>query len=85
MDDLEFAVRYNSALKNGIDIRTMSLKDGKIAIIKPGNDFLLLPEELNANNTWYCGSREQACAFIEGLIMGSKFEQTRAKRRAEKS
>lgn len=71
MDELQ--KRCEAATAAGIDIGTMLGDEGKVAIIKSGSDFLLLPEDLSPANTLYYGTREQACAFVEGLLVGAKF------------
>jgi hypothetical protein len=71
MDDLK--LRLDAAKSAGIEIDVMPLANGDIAVVAPGDYFMLLPEDLNESNTWYCGSKDRACAFVEGLLVGAKW------------
>ena len=66
--------RMKVAHAKGIEIRLTTLQKS-IAVLCPGKDFLLLPEELERwkHKIWYWGTEGQACAFIEGLIMGANY------------
>jgi len=76
----ELEVLCVAARKIGIHIHTMLLDSSNVAVVAPGDYFMLLPEDLNNENTWYYGPEDQACAFIEGLIIGAKFERVQEKK-----
>lgn len=69
----ELDARKEAAEDAGMAIRLMTCAEDQIAVLAPGDDFLLLPEHMDKTNTWFIGGRAEAAAFIEGLIVGSQF------------